>query len=275
MINTRQCDFPSCTRSTWEPRRSLCRRHDAARERRGHPAVTRSLSWRTLEPTHAVVLAYLKLHPAPPDVLQKLEEHILGPSADFAIVSRQDWTPKRLTLNRYKLISLMDRWRDPASAKQYGLMGKEVDPRTVLAVLLTVTVYAEDRDWRQGRADELCRALHLLKLRRLPRSLQISKRGRAQKQTMLVPGSARRLLAQVISEHLGGYLLLTARAVITWSKIVRPAANTQVSAQPQVSTQPQPSLPPRFPRPLYRTLADKPALERWARLDSLWRAAGM
>ena len=84
MINTRQCDFPSCTRPTWEPRRSLCRRHDSARERRGHPAVTHSLSWRTLEPAHAVVLAYLKLHPAPPDVLQKLEQHILGPSADFA-----------------------------------------------------------------------------------------------------------------------------------------------------------------------------------------------
>ena len=250
MINTRQCDFPSCTRPTWEPRRSLCRRHDSARERRGHPAVTHSLSWRTLEPTHAVVLAYLKLHPAPPDVLQKLEEHILGPSADFATVSPQDWTRKHLTLNRYKLRSLMDRWRDPASAKQYGVMGKEIDPQTALAVLLTVTVYAEDRDWRQGRADELCRALHLLKLRRLPRSLQISKTGRAQKQTMLVPGSVRRLLAQVISEHLGGYLLLTARAVIAWSKIVLPAATKQVPAPP-----PPPSLPPRFPRPLYRTLA--------------------
>ena len=47
------------------------------------------------------------------------------------------------TLNRYKLRSLMDRWRDPASAKQYGLTVEQYKTNNVLRVPVTSADVAE------------------------------------------------------------------------------------------------------------------------------------
>jgi hypothetical protein len=116
-----------------------------------------------------------------------------------------------------------------------------------MAVLLAATVFAEDRDWRQGQAAEIFRAMALLKMKRLPGYTSFARSGKARRQTVIVPGLIRRLLAQVISERLGVYLLTTAREVIVWGKVPRPAKTrrpqkkTMVAASPPA---PQPTVMP-------------------------------
>src|ERR1700730_18480411 len=148
----------------------------------------------------------------------------------------------------------MEHWRNPASAKRWitHRWCRQYDSQSVMAVLLAATVYAEERDWRQGQAAELFRGMHLLKMKKLPGNMSFPKSGKARRQTIIVSGLLRPLLAQVISERLGVYVRTTPLEAIEWSSLLRPPKKSLAQNPSTVSA----SLPPRYPRPAYRTLAD-------------------
>jgi hypothetical protein len=88
-------------------------------------------------------------------------------------------------------------------------------PEYVLAVLLGLEVYISEREWGRGHAPELQRALTLLAMR---------KRKKATKYT----STMRRILAHVIAEQIGVYLIFTAKKIMEQSSELQRAADDRI-----------------------------------------------
>jgi hypothetical protein len=231
----RRCDIPGCPRPVrrdgFEP---WCSLHRSRAWRHGDPRQPRSINWKDVAPVLPLVQEYLRQNPPPADVLEKVYERVLSPSASFDIAHREPhWTRRvyrsatGLIEAKRKLHVLMTWWRCPESAYSGHLHGQPqrqkrtlpAPPWFVLRVLLAVEMFVTERQWGVGYVPELSRAEMLLRIRKR----------RPTGGTTRPSHLARKLLAQVISESIGVYLLREAPKVIAQMNELRQAVAALVN----------------------------------------------
>ena len=148
-----------------------CPLHRMRAWRHGDPRQPRSITWKDIEAILPLVQEYLRQNPPPADVLDRLYERVLSPSADFDMSNMEPhWTrtmlPGRSGLQeaKRKLRVLMAWWRSPESARNahhHGEPQREAQatrnasteplpPWYVLRVLLAVEVFTTERQWGVG-----------------------------------------------------------------------------------------------------------------------------
>jgi len=216
--------------------------------RYGDPRQPRAITWKDVAPILPIAQEWLRRNPPPSDVLARLFEHVLSPAATYAFSVNPDpvWLRgKRLSDARLKLGDEMAWWRSPESAfnsHTYGQPQQRGSKRTrnavtdaptpeyVLRVLLATEVFVTERQWGVGRVPELSRAVMVIRCRRLRgRKRWNKKKQREEQRVHHVSHLARKLLAQVISESVGVYLLSTAPKVIEHTHELRQAVAARIN----------------------------------------------
>src|SRR5262249_43509258 len=159
-----------------------------------------------------------------PDAVLAALHSIIGPDADYQVKHRPEWwttKPKVESDARGRLRSYFVWWRDPESKQNHSgrfySHARALRTYYIVAVLLAVEVLVTEREWGRGHAPEFARGMMLLGLRRRQRGVKIT-------------ATMRRILAQVIAERLGVYLMTTARAIIAQSAELQHAADERIKA---------------------------------------------
>src|SRR5262249_4382865 len=187
----------------------------------GHPGQKRMLPWNAIVSTIPVAVEYVRQNPPPADVVAALQR-IIGPGADFRVVSRPEWWQRKPQVEsdaRGRLVAYFCWWRDPESKHthqgKYRSRARTLTSEYVLAVLLALEVYITERTWGRGHAPEYQRALTLIGMRTRQRRVRIT-------------SIMRRILAHVISEQIGFYLISNTQLIIERSSELQLAATERV-----------------------------------------------
>jgi hypothetical protein len=219
----RKCDAAGCikpARGGISPT-SYCQTHGSRLWLYGDARQSHTLKLTDIKYVLPLAQEYLRRYPPPPDVLAKLAE-IVSPTATYAVQDYTKWHgrawrgKKGQREARYRLGRMMKWWRSPESAynfgnSSYGLPQRAkrmlpLPPEFVLRVLLAAETYIEERPAEfKGKAPELMRAHILLRCRRHPPEHPAWE---------WCSRLARDLLAQIIAEQIGVYLLRAARHVV-------------------------------------------------------------
>jgi hypothetical protein len=216
--------------------------------------------------------AYIAAHPLTSDVREGLH-NVLSPGNPLPVAKSGRQNPAALL--RRELL-----WHaDPQSAKKwYGPAGTAPRPYTYsdeerIAVLLAVTLYIDAREGVGFPHDspDIERACALLSMRSRPHRATRRRNGRVQNKEIV--GTVRHAVGRRIRQApgLGLYLLAGARTILRDQGPVRftPSRRRRRRARhPQIT-----QLPPRYPRPLYRCIEDREAIQKWEHLEPLWEAA--
>lgn len=210
----RRCEAPGCQRQT-DGISSLCRKHLARRARLGSVRVTRQLRHREYAHLVGVATKYLKRNPPPSNITESMLRFLQPPSMVRPITRKQEL-----------LITEMTRWNDPRyrnKVTNHGGWTRKADysPRGILAVLIAVKAYVEERDG-QGfphDSEDTAMMFALVRLWRRPSSYSQGPKGRTKpvKNSYRVSKTVMVALVKRWREYtiLGVYVLQTARAILT------------------------------------------------------------
>jgi hypothetical protein len=256
----RRCDV--CKRSTYGLG-SLCNAHRIKRRMYGSTRATRALyrqEWSNVTP---LVQMYLKSHPPSAEV-QSAMLRILEPGE---LPHRE----ARSTNPGHLLHRELVWWNDSRSGKRMTIEHRRYDysPTGILSTLLAVSLHIEQRAGLgfPGDAPEIALALALFRMRKRPRCVIRGKAATRLEYTAPIRPTARRLLAERIKASLvSTWLLSSARQIMRDVE----AGTLKRRNKPRRRTADTMKLPSRYPRPQYRTLADRPLIEAWTRNERLW-----
>lgn len=193
---------------------SLCWKHRRYRGKNGSVKVSRPLYHRDYAHLIGLAVKYMKHNPPPLPILESMARLLTPPAA----IPKGSRTPRRAERERLRLE--MSRWSDFRYQKKvtdHGQWSRKADysPRGVLAVLVAITAYVEERPrgWPHD-SDRIETARAIIRLWRRPRKMG----GRAgAKRSSKIPPSVLRGFAARLREFsmVGVYALLTARAILT------------------------------------------------------------
>jgi hypothetical protein len=252
----------------------FCRKHLLRRKLQGSVKVTRQLRHADYAVNIGLATKYLKKTPPPSHIIEAVLRFLQPPDP-----------PKRYHdggKGKALLFAEMSRWRDKRYQKKvtdHGGWSRKADysPRGILAVLVAVVAYIDEREGRgfPGNAEHVAIVRALCRLWKRPRRMGGSK---GEKYSTRINGTVLKLLAERWRQStvLSVYVLQTARAVLAERSAAEVAKAKRPAAAPHTITPPKPlPLPARYPRPIYRGFADLPKIEQWNRLDKLWTERGM
>lgn len=262
----RRCE--SCRKPT-DGLSSLCRVHLRRRGKLGSVKATRQLRHADYAYLVGVATKFLKKNPPPADVLTTMQR-FLEPPGMPSHYNRHGGSPRAL------LISEMQRWSDPRYRKKvtdHGGWSRKADysPKGILAVLIAVEAYVEEREGNgfPHDAEHTAMMFALVRLWKRPRSYAPRWQNR---NTKRVSPSVLRELIKRWREFttLGMFVLKTARAVLR-EQAEAQKLKRSAPAAPQAPPLTHFTLAPRYPRPRLLSIQDAEKVRAWERHESLWR----
>ena len=261
-----QCEVDGCfTRA--EPLKQKCQKHRKRAARFGHAEVEKLPGVGELHPSRMLARQWLKSNEITPEVLHKLQRFILSSEATYEINLLDSWADSaKLRHAKHVLKMVMAHYRNPRSQKMFsqrGIRRSGSTPPMIVEALLGATIWMEEREWGKGWSGHALLAMTLLSLRRH----QPKEKGFTANR---VSGPARHLLGQLIGERIGGWLLLSARAILAKPPVVPIVikyGREAISTTPPTLTKPK--LPPLPPEPVNRSITFRQEHAAWLKLKAL------
>jgi hypothetical protein len=172
----RSCEI--CRRQT-DGISSLCKRHLERRGRHGSVKVTQQLRHRDYSHLIGLATKYLKANPPPSNITESIQRFLQPPGP--LPRGSDGWRKRQL------LIAEMARWSDPRYQKKVTDHGgwsrkAEYSARGILAVLIAVKAYVEEREGRgfPHDSEETAMMFALTRLWKRPRAYSQGLKGRVQ-----------------------------------------------------------------------------------------------